>query len=245
MNIDDVGILHVGADGEAVVFPVEFATASGDVGKMTPALDGEGLPVKVSGLSASDDIGLLIPAADGEGLAVGYSEANPCADGEREMILSVVGPSGSANWCGETWTLPGDSGVEKKVCGVYVKEQAVSGYYNHAQERWNYASSLGMYRQYGININTTFWSSVAPAANRVGLIVSSYVDSIQFRGSGTPATRPSLAGWPSSYIAASSLGILSGADAATYNDYLLLSKQYQNTVAIGANSYSWRKGAGW
>lgn len=43
------------------------------------------------------------------------SPSNPCGD-LPEMLVTVTGTTGTINWCGETWNLPDDSGVEKSVC---------------------------------------------------------------------------------------------------------------------------------
>ncbi len=246
MNIDEIGILHKSLDGDAVVFPVEFVTGADDVGKMTPTLDGDGLPVKVSGLAAADDVGVLIPAADGEGLALKYAAANPCAEDEREMLVTVTGASGTINWCGQTWVLPGESGVEKSVCGSYVnnqyKEDKLGGEYYVGQEFW-YFTGLWIERRYGVTVFSGSWQD--GGNNHVRLQVYYYQDLIDFSGSGSLSTRPSIAGFPSYSYLNSYWGVMNTGDAPTYNDYKLLPKQYQNTVINAGISYSWRKGAGW
>jgi hypothetical protein len=70
---------------------------------------------------------------------------NPC-DPDPEVLLTVTGSSGTVSWCGETWNLPGDSGVQKSVCPTAYTLQTTGTPY----ERWYYntsQNSLGLYRK--------------------------------------------------------------------------------------------------
>lgn len=81
---------------------------------------------------------------------------NPCAP-DPEMLLTVTGAAGTITWCGETWVLPGDSGVEKSVCPTtYGKQRGTNTtiqYYSYisgtwqATHWWNHLGSLSMKRQ--------------------------------------------------------------------------------------------------
>ena len=62
---------------------------------------------------------------------------NPC-DPDPEMLLTVTGSSGTVTWCGQTWNLPADSGVQKSVCPtVYVDSS--TGRFRYI--RWVYGGS--------------------------------------------------------------------------------------------------------
>ena len=69
---------------------------------------------------------------------------NPCVD-EPEMLLTVTGTTGQVTWCGETWNLPTDSGVEKSVCPteyVYATTATTASFPEFLTARVNIVSML-------------------------------------------------------------------------------------------------------
>jgi len=55
-----------------------------------------------------------------------------CVGGtEPSIALTVTGATGTITWCGQTWTLPGDSGVTKQVCPTSYSKGGLA-------EEWEY-----------------------------------------------------------------------------------------------------------
>lgn len=53
-----------------------------------------------------------------------------CSGGTQpSMVLTVEGASGTISWCGETWNLPGDSGLQKEVCPSLYQFVSTGGLY--------------------------------------------------------------------------------------------------------------------
>jgi hypothetical protein len=70
-----------------------------------------------------------------------------CPSGDPSVRLTVTGPSGTINWCGETWNLPGDSGVEKSVCPTKytrVNNMGPSSSRWNATHSWNFNTINGL-----------------------------------------------------------------------------------------------------
>ena len=62
---------------------------------------------------------------NGDGHLANECASNPC-DPNPEMLCTVTGASGTITWVGETWNLPGDSGVEKSVCPDHYRKERLS-----------------------------------------------------------------------------------------------------------------------
>lgn len=211
----------------------------------------------------NDSPGLVLEAIDGflAHKLLGCPEdcaGNPC-DPDPEMLLTVTGTSGTINWCGQTWVLPGDSGVEKSVCPTFyakVKAQSTITTFQIqriAYERWRHDTTgtpnglLRLSRFYGAN--------GAPGTGGFG----SAINDARLRPSGGSLAynyrkQTWLWGptWPTRYsfftVTNTGLGLTEGATAAfaryTNNDYLILDSFFGSHV-IGGVTYSWARGAGW
>jgi len=171
-----------------------------------------------------------------------------CPNGWPSMLVSVVGASGTINWCNETWNLPADSGTEYCVCPTdYIFTQGVAGgnsYY--AQHRWRYNFDLRMERRYNATVSGTQWfaywytnfnnltlfGTVTPTGQR---------DSIQFYKNG--AGRPNTAGWSLSSIYYSTLGKVTGL-GVSYSDFSLIGAFF-GSHTVGGITYTWKKANDW
>ena len=72
---------------------------------------------------------------------------DPCAldlcSPDPSIALTVTGAAGIVNWCGETWTLPADSGVRKCVCPttyMQVSNYVSAGFYK-SYHMWSYSAT--------------------------------------------------------------------------------------------------------
>jgi len=76
---------------------------------------------------------------------------NPCAPDpynpllpSPSIVVSVTGGSGTIDWCGKTWNLPSDNGVQQRVCpDFYILDI-----------NWN--TSRGIYRETWVNLVTNY-----------------------------------------------------------------------------------------
>lgn len=173
---------------------------------------------------------------------------NPCGD-VPEMLVTVTGSSGTINWCGETWNLPDDSGVEKSVCPTDYYLDKITGTDNGysaiaAQERWT-NTGLGMTREYNFVFVGSNWYRVVFGAfgnNKNQLTVKGYGDTILFKNSF--AGQPSVP-VPPTYTSTGTpqLNLIVGVSAAsaTYR----LTDAYFGSYTTGGVTYSWAKGQGW
>jgi hypothetical protein len=83
--------------------------------------------------------------------AAGFPPSLVCPDPSEpgtvagpSVVLSVSGPSGTINWCGKTWNLPGDNNVTKPVCPTsYSRLQSTrySGSQYYAKHEWQAPSA--------------------------------------------------------------------------------------------------------
>jgi len=89
------------------------------------------------------------------------SESSSADCSNPAMKLTVTGSTGTINWCGETWNLPGDSGTPIKVCSTYYRKSRLvpstnpAGTYS-AVNAWDFAGGTGLRiaRKYAISPNT-------------------------------------------------------------------------------------------
>jgi len=189
-------------------------------------------------------------------------ETNPCDD--PEMLLTVTGTTGTINWCGETWNLPGDSGVQKSVCPTvyalykYTLNYAGSSYGSpwssnliDCKHIWSFNfDSLRLERQYGrrddllnSKMYKTFGQQIASSVDLNKAPSGSDQDFIAFTPTqfGTPFPPPmNLSGWSSF-----PLGVLTtGAAPPRENDYKIHNGMFGSTTISGI-TYTWEKGLGW
>jgi len=148
--------------------------------------------------------------------------SNPC-DPNPEMLLTVSGSSGTINWCGETWNLPGDSGVQKSVCPTdYTKSVPTPSSVSH---RWVYSKSgstgLSLRRKFtGVGFNGIDLYPVASYAHFETAFSGTYYYA-------NPTTwYPGLGPIP------------------TTNDFYL-GNAFFTSITVSGVTYTWQKGAGW
>jgi len=175
---------------------------------------------------------------------------NPCGP-DPEMLLTVTGASGTVNWCGQTWNLPADSGVEKSACpgshGI-VQTSGLTPYstftYWLAHETWKYTAAtstnlvlINQYRVVGSLGGTSYLLSGCTQSIGVQGTLSNQV----FLGSGS--ARP-VAPLFTSRTTGINPVLLSGQAAPTYSNYKIPDGFFGSHTA-GGITYTWAKGAGW
>jgi len=155
---------------------------------------------------------------------------NPCAP-DPSIVVSVTGGSGTINWCGETWNLPGDSGVEKTVCPTFYAQYTYSTTIFHtvnARHQWNNAG-LQLQRIYHKNY---------PAFSNSGsnvLVMQGLNDTVFWYGSNMTGN----------FVIANSLGLITiSPPGATLGAYLITNDFFGSHVISGV-TYSWSRGQGW
>jgi len=187
------------------------------------------------------------------------SASNPC-EPDAEMLLTVTGTTGTINWCGETWNLPADSGVEKSVCptvyALYKYTNTTTGTTFNSRviscmHVWEYNyNSLRLQREYArrddLLANKMFMAFGKPIKTWIALNkapTASSQDFISFTatGFGTPLPPPMNLSGASSFP----LGVLTtGASPPRSNDFEIHDGMFGNTTIAGVN-YAWAKGQGW
>lgn len=191
------------------------------------------------------------------------AETNPCdvGGGEPEMLLTVTGASGTINWCGLSWVLPGESGVEKSACpGSYIKTR-LTGYTTtltsyiswQAAHNWEIGGPTGLrlIREYHVFFGAGFGNYYrqhlgGPAygnLDSIDLAVVGKVDNrVPVATPGVPA-RPVPPNTPvSTYLY--QLNLMTGAPFAYYSGYDLPNQFFGSHTDAGI-TYAWAKGAGW
>jgi len=155
--------------------------------------------------------------------------SNPC-DPNPEMLLTVSGSSGTINWCGETWNLPGDSGVQKSVCPTDYKPAGVTTTYESVDlysHHWYYNSSLKLLRRVGIYNGTLTFNG------KNSLVINSVNDYFGFFYNTLNSSSVNLGVFTSGKPA-----------SPTYSDDAINSDFFQS-YTTGGVTYTWQKGAGW
>jgi len=208
-----------------------------------------------------DHPGEVIQAIDGFMLAPFWAcppADSPCGP-DPEMLLTVTGASGTINWCGVTWNLPAESGVEKSACPTfYVKERGNSQtpsyyayysiFYRYARHRWSVPGGTGL--QLGLNYNvddytppaTNYWRmQYASSRNYLRLRVLNESDYIRFYAA-RPQTEPVMA--TTTITAGSDIGAITIEPNATYNSYNF-GPAWFGAHVIGGITYAWAQGEGW
>ena len=175
------------------------------------------------------------------------------------MLITVTGASGTINWCGETWVLPGDSGVEKSVCPTtYLKTKyyttsgptAIDGVWR-GDHLWYHNATTGidlrLHRRYQCfrmtyGSPTYYKRTYGPEQIKLGALGSDYLSHYFYPAA--PGPRPIAANGV--YQFNSVLGLLKTTNAVepTYSGYDI-TNNYFGSYATGGITYSWSKGLGW
>lgn len=177
---------------------------------------------------------------------------NPC-DPDPEMLCTVTGASGTINWCGETWNLPADSGVQKSVCPTgYTKGQNSTGFTSpppanklYATHRWRYSGGISMTRLY----QWRYWTFMAYLSQRNWVnnlkLFGTATDAIFFQGGGGSKARPPTVA--STNVAKSTIGLITTVGAPFFTAYggYALTSNFFGSYTTGGITYSWQQGAGW
>lgn len=167
-----------------------------------------------------------------------------CANDYPEVVLTVTGTTGTITWCGETWVLPGDSGVQKTVCPTtFWKQQEYQIDKDvRVQHIWKKAGQLSMSRQYNLSYSSGsgWWASKDTCFNKV-----------KFKGSVTDSVLWSwyssnfpLVGGPLTEYQYIYLSLISNEATVTYNNYLITNAFFGSYVD-GTTTYTWERGNGW
>jgi hypothetical protein len=263
---NDLAILLETADGHAVLLPVDTALEEGDNFIVAQAADGHAVAVKLPAPPAEDDPFMLAQVADGHAVAMKFEdeEPDPCP-GQPKMLLTVTGTSGTINWCGETWVLPADSGVQKVVCPTtYYKDYFYSPAKSAsiADHVWRYdygtPAHLLFRKQYSVYFGYTpyYWLryNSAAAGNAVsivlrdtgGIIGGDQIYFSNFYSLATVRNPPTTPVLPASTIYAySALGILTAGMYGTSYSMYFENDMLNNSYTDGGVTYSWTKGDDW
>jgi len=150
---------------------------------------------------------------------------NPCAP-DPTILLTVTGTTGTVNWCGRTWTLPGDSGLQQYACPTYYQLQNNPPYSNF--EQWK---RLDTY----YNDKLTLWRATGFATRM----------RIQFyarTGSGGP-NGTDYRKAPSQTTLG--LGVMTtGSPFPTSSDYRIPDAWFSSYTS-GGITFAWERGIGW
>ena len=208
-----------------------------------------------------NDFGIIVNTINGNLVFAGCGGSeptNPC-DPDPEMLLTVTGASGTINWCGQTWNLPGDSGVEKSVCPTtYTKEPSGTYGFSHnsyfKKHSWAYANpawdpSLSLNRRLNMRWNATGdgtprWTQNNNVLKFDPKTGASYQRDHRKQTLWTSGTFFSPTKAPNTQTLYSDLSLILGVAFATLNNYTL-TDEYFGSYNDGGIVYSWAKGLGW
>lgn len=177
--------------------------------------------------------------------AVSANCENPYVPGKcPQMVMKVTGAGpGTVNWCGESWTLPGESGVEKAVCPTqyYLRGPAPFSY----RHRWRHSNGIFLRRFVSGYYNTFFMSkTVFSAYNNVDLYPSGTLTSFYSRSyNGT---------WNGNPYSTSQLGgLIAGVGKPTFMPHKFYLTDttaapiLNNTYVATNATFEWSQGAYW
>jgi hypothetical protein len=180
-------------------------------------------------------------------------DCNSCSP-DPEVILAVTGASGSINWCGQTWNLPGDSGVDKIICPTdYVRQQNLQGTPTsvwQATHTWRYDTVNGLeirldYMCFDTGGTPGFDRPsfrFSPAgANVKSVLLKNLNDFAGGLFSGSGSSRPVL---PVFLVSSPDIAGVITAMGQTFNDYDISDDMFSTYILSGI-TYSWRRGGGW
>jgi hypothetical protein len=191
-----------------------------------------------------------------------------CSDSSwPTMILAVTGSSGTINWCGETWTLPGDSDVEKEVCpSLYhrgIGDKYTTTFYSPPDivytpdQHWKINGQLSLARQYFARKAERYlpaqpsWLYQRGVFNTARLTVKGNIDLV-FHSLGYSSKRPIPVAF--TYALNAKVGLLATGynptqvkvNPPTTNSFEITDTSFGSyTDAINGVTYTWRKGEKW
>ena len=182
--------------------------------------NGELLATKVIGGVEQDDFGFLATAS-GEYVFVKTDTASGCD--YPTMTLTVTGSSGTVNWCGETWVLPGDSGTQKSVCPSNYTLLTSGSDLRHT---WGFGGpSTG-----SLNLERTYQTTLSSGINRI------------FLNYGSGRLTDYHAGIT---LDTFQIGVLSSGSALPSGSSYTLNSNFFGSYTFGGITYAWEKGDGW
>jgi hypothetical protein len=163
------------------------------------------------------------------------------------MSLQVTGSSGTINWCGKTWNLPGDSGLVQEVCPTFYRKGHVlygpanpsTGYKREIWQYGGYTGELSLRRAHGVQTSGFYVSwrhrLFLKGGNR---------DFFHWRGYGSvrfPTPSPS---YTDLYT---DMGIITPNSPArgTWYDTHYITDNYFGSHTTGGITYTWSKGTNW
>lgn len=253
---DDYVLIKLDAQGKPVATPIKC--------------EGTGLTVP-----EADDYVVIGHDAQGKPVAIVANPdcgaaPNPC-DPDPEMLLTVTGASGTINWCGQTWNLPADSGVEKSVCPTsYSKGRFTVVYPTIPIPGYKFWDAYHFW-EYGIGGNSELWLRLSYGAvtggssfrlPQQGAYPFSYLggnyknirlkpaatlwqDMYRFYNyahtGGRPVTPVAFGTYPNHLF---TIGALNQTMVDTYSSYSLRADFFGSYTNAGI-TYAWAKGAGW
>lgn len=164
-----------------------------------------------------------------------------CPNDWPSMLLTVTGTSGTVTWCGETWTLPADSGQTREVCPTDYTDKTTnlsSGLWRSVW--WRYDTTNRQLRQTrrvyfsGGTFPTQYTTGMNANRDTQYLQVKTDKDKFDITASGTNTTHNTL----------SVLNINSGTKLPTYSN-VVIHDGYFGSYTTSGITYTWAKGSGW
>lgn len=181
----------------------------------------------------------------------------PLCGTDPSMLITVTGGvTSTITWCGETWNLPGDSGVQKEVCPTFY---VINHYYNIfvqagegtyvADEIWRQA---GLELSRGVLANWTTSFNIINGDNQRNELQLSPSGTLGFNKRDISLVDVRLGTWPTPNIASVSpnlatfsLGLISGEALPRYDGVYRLVGTFFNSYTLSGVTYIWEKGDGW
>lgn len=218
-----------------------MVVADGDPVVLVQTADGKLMAAKIT-VPADGDPVAIIQGADGKqiGIAPDICEINLC-DPDPEVLATVTGTTGTINWCGETWVLPGDSGVEKIICPTSYAHytQYTSIYSQQALHSWKYVQTLSLLDltlRRDFNVGSPL---LLDKYNRISLDGSNW---------GIKRVTQFSPGSPTSYfnttVVPTTFAFPLGDAMPTLANYDITDNFFFSHT-IGGVTYSWARGLGW
>jgi len=183
----------------------------------------------------------------------------PCPSNHPEILVTVSGlVTQTINWVGETWELPGDSGVEKRICpSRYQKIQVFAPYPTFGTnqfwgiERWN--GEFDMSRQYLAAVffllNGSFYARGNINYGRFNgdRLLRQQLVAPPHYVVGSSLQRPSVAGWYSVFSLGGNIFLnpgMASKGTLTFNSYRI-PDYFFGSKTVGSVTYTWARGNGW
>jgi hypothetical protein len=186
-----------------------------------------------------------------------YSEC--CDIGDPEMLLTVTGTSGTINWCGQTWSLPDDSGEEKSACPTYYLKNQTTRTYASPPSQNLLANHIWRYGIATLALTRTYAADGAPAFNfyniryeqamvRVRNKTDNVIPTLGASPYGSSRPVPPPPGYAYKFsagvIASSANNYNGSAFPVSFSNYTLTAPFF-GSYTTGGVTYAWAKGEGW